>query len=231
MLLFKVRHSAEIKKRARQLRTENRSFSEIQKILKVPKSTLFSWVKDLPRPLKFLNTPERLEKMREMALVANKAKYQRINDSLLTKVTNEVAKTDLEKLPKKVLLSLLYWAEGDKGDKSVINFANTDPRLHLLFVQLLRQTFNLDESRFRVRLHLHNYHHEETVKRFWSNHLKIPENQFNKTYLKERSKEKTFRKNFGGICFIKYNSVYLQRELTLFARLFADKFISKNKPL
>ena len=67
-------------------------------------------------------------------------------------------------------------------------------------------------------MHLYYYHREKEIKTFWSKLLNIPENQFEKTYRKYRSKEKTFRRNFGGICFIKYYDVYLKSRKIAHAR-------------
>ena len=122
------------------------------------------------------------------------------------------------------MLALLYWAEGSKG-RSIVCFANTDPKLIKLFVTLLRSSFELDESKFRVRVHIHHYHDEEKVKKYWSDLTNIPLSLFNKTYHKQRSKEKTFRTNIGGICFIKYNSVYLQERIMQYAYKVADKLL------
>ena len=92
-----------------------------------------------------------------------------------------------------------------------------------LFITLLRECYKIDESKFRVRLHLHFYHREKDVKIFWSQLLKIPESQFTKTYRKYRSQEKTFRRNFGGICFLKYNSDDLRERIVQFALALGEK--------
>ncbi len=119
---------------------------------------------------------------------------------------------------------MLYWAEGTKV-RGTLQFANTDPRLILLFVSLLRLCYKLDESKFRIRLHLHYYHKAREVKNFWSKLLNISTTQFEKTYRKSRSKEKTFRRNFGGICFIKYHSVYLKEKIIQYAYVLGEKIV------
>ena len=48
----------------------------------------------------------------------------------------------------------LYAGEGGKTD-GVVKFANSDPRMILLFVTWLRGFFAIDESRLRLRLYLH----------------------------------------------------------------------------
>lgn len=224
------RWSIEKKTEARNLRLNGASFNLIIKKLNVPKSTLSFWLKDIPRPdnLYFTNRKDWLDKIRLLAANANRKKRQQSTDKIIHEVKKDIESWEDISVIKiqKIMLALLYWAEGNKG-RQVIQFANTDPRLALLFITLLRNSFRLDESKFRVRLHLHDYHQEKEVKKFWSDLLKIPESQFNKSYRKARSKEKTFRRNFGGICFIKYNSVYLQERIMQYAYLLADKFIGK----
>ena len=121
---------------------------------------------------------------------------------------------------------MLYWSEGSKG-RGMLTFANTDPRLMLLFITLLRNCYSLDESKFRVRIHIHWYHKEKNVKQFWSELLKIPEHQFTKTYHKKRSKEQVFRKNVGGICFLIYNSDYLREQLVHYSYALGEKITGR----
>lgn len=114
----------------------------------------------------------------------------------------------------KAMLALLYWAEGSKRDSSVgTKFANTDPDLMELYVTLLRQCYAINESKLKVSLHMHYYHRVTDIKKFWSDRLHIPLDQFNKVYFKKRSKTKRFRKNFAGICFLYYGDTALRKEL------------------
>lgn len=216
---------------ARSLRVKGESLGQISKKLGMAKSTLSLWLRDIPKPnnLNYTNQKEWLKQIRVMAVKANREKRQNISDKIQDEVKNDLDKWNLSlDSTQKAMLAVLYWAEGNKG-REILQFANTDPRLVLLFITLLRRNFKLDETKFRIRLHLHNYHKENEVKRFWSKLLKIPKNQFNKTYWKQRSKEKTFRRNIGGICFIKYNSVYLQERIMDYAYLLAEKLTGKIK--
>ncbi|MEK7165241.1 MAG: hypothetical protein AAB874_00340, partial [Patescibacteria group bacterium] len=126
----------------------------------------------------------------------------------------------------KSVLCALYWAEGSKN-RGMLNFANTDPKLLKLFITLLRQCYKLDEQKFRIRLHLHWYHKEKELKIFWSKLLNIPVSQFNKTYRKKRSKERVFRKNIGGICFLRYNSDNLREQVMHYSQAFGEKITGK----
>ncbi|GAB4219511.1 MAG: hypothetical protein Fur009_6060 [Candidatus Microgenomates bacterium] len=218
----------DIKNRAKALRKKGYSYSQLTKKLKVARSTLHQWVRGVKRPIKFSNLDRIrwIKKIQPMAVKANIKKRQKKIKEIISEVKSEVGKLKINLELKKAILSMLYWAEGTKV-RGVLVFANTDPRMILLFITLLRSCYQIDESKLRVRLHLHEYHKEKEVKKFWSELLKIPLTQFLKTYKKQRSKEKTFRQNFGGICFIKYNNVYLKEKIVQYGYALGEKIAGK----
>lgn len=121
---------------------------------------------------------------------------------------------------QKLLLSMLYWAEGSKHEKvSGVRFVNTDPALALFYLRLLRNCYELDENRLKVRLHLHEYHNQKKAVEFWSKLLKIPKERFGKLYIKKRTgNQKKRRRNFMGICFIYYSEGAIRKELMEISR-------------
>ncbi len=229
----KTRWNKAIKKKAKLLRKKGYSYGQLTKELKVAKSTLHQWIRGVRRPAKFskLDRIRFIKEIQPLAAQGNRRKRERIINEIIKDAKDEVVKLKINKGMKKAILSMLYWAEGSKG-KGILQFANTDPRINLLFVTLLRSCYELDESKFRIRLHLHYYHRAKTIKKFWSKLLNIPLSQFNKTYRKSRGKEKTFRRNFGGICFVKYNSVYLKEKIIQYAYALGEKMTGKvNVPV
>ena len=75
----------------------------------------------------------------------------------------------------------LYAGEGSKSEGSV-RFANTDPAMIALFCAWLRRFFEVDESRLRLRLYLHEGLDIESANAFWSELTGIPLSQFGKPY-------------------------------------------------
>jgi hypothetical protein len=75
----------------------------------------------------------------------------------------------------------LYAGEGAKRDGGV-RFANSDPRMIVFFLAWLRRFFEVDESRLRLRLYLHEGLDLAAANRFWSDLTAIPEEQFVKPY-------------------------------------------------
>lgn len=109
---------------------------------------------------------------------------------------------------------MLYWTEGSKSKNTRGTiFTNTDPNLMLLYITLLRKCYNIEENKFRIWLRIYYYHSIKKVKNFWSKLLNIPLNQFIKNSIKKRGKTKRFRKNFAGICSVRYLDSNIRKEL------------------
>lgn len=215
----------EIKTRARMLRKDGLTFSELSKKMNISRSTLHLWVSDLKSPTYITDEDKRNHLKRIRKLANAKIRQERIDRlGLITKrVKNEIdSYTNVNKDHLKSILSALYWAEGSKT-RGHLDFANTDPKLAYLFITLLRKCYKVDEEKIRARLHLHYYHSIKRSRTYWSKLLKIPEAKFGKIYIKKRSKTKHFRKNFAGICFIRYYSEDLRFEILEYARLLAEK--------
>lgn len=204
------------KKKAELLRTGGKTYKEIKEELNIPKSTLSTWLaKQINIPFNRESQLAHLEKIRPLAIKAKKKEKEKQLRILKEKINKEINTFPMDNTGLyKSMLAMLYWAEGSKHEKvSGTKFANTDPRLAQLYITLLRKCYNINEEKFRIRLHIHYYHHIKIVKKFWSKLLNIPENQFNAIYIKKRSKTKRFRKNFMGICFINYLDSNIRKEI------------------
>src|SRR3989344_4394382 len=208
----------EVKAQARKMRLDGATYGEIQKRFLVAKSTLGVWFGGLPYPdhVYFTNRDVWMRHIRELSSKTKKAAREEKVSLIMEKAKKEVEKWSfLQSVEtQKVILSMLYWAEGQKLPEKTapLSFANTDPRLMLLFLTVLRNCYVIDEKRLRVRIYVHWYHNVTETKRFWSKLLGVDLTQFRKTYLKKRG-SKSYRKNFMGICFVNYGSVYLRREI------------------
>ena len=207
--------------RAQALRRSGRTYDEIARELGTAKSTLSIWLKDVPMPSG--STPEAkkqyfLAHVQAKGAAANHAKKEAMWRELRREAQQAALiykASDLELAT--ALVSMLYWAEGTKHDKGGLVFTNTDPRLAHLFLTLLRRVYFPDESRLRIRLHLHEYHSQADAVAYWSKLLDIPVVQFQSTYIKKRNPSKKFRQNFMGICFIKYGDSQMRRKVLSYA--------------
>lgn len=166
------------------LRRQGFSVEEISMRLAVAKSTAYVWVKD-----QVLSAVAQDRLMgrgihgRAKGAATNRKKRLALLRGIQMSVRGEFGQLDVSKKLAKLLCAMLFWCEGNK-DLSSVSFTNSDPLLMRTFLTLLRQSFMLDPAKFRVCLHLHEYHSEKTQKRFWSRIMKIPEKYFMKSYLK-----------------------------------------------
>ncbi len=219
-----MRHSSEIKNEVLELVRSGSSYGQIQKKLVVPKSTIATWVKNegiVP------DRTRQLVHLSQARLKSTETIHAKKQARLL--VAENGARGVLADVPfennavQKSLLAMLYWAEGSKGENASLTFVNTDPLLMQLYIFLLRTCYTIEESRIRVRLHLGYWHDHAVAIKFWSELLNVPESQFGKIYVKKRSTQKKFRKNYRGICFVIYGSEAIRQEVLILGRLLAQE--------
>jgi len=109
---------------------------------------------------------------------------------------------------------MIYWGEGVKVRGTTVDLANSDPNMVKIFLSVLRNIYRVNEARLRVLLYCYANQNVEDLKRYWSNLLKIPLNQFIKPYVRSDYKvEKTNKMPFG-VAHVRYNDTKLHWEIT-----------------
>ena len=227
------RYSQSIKDEVDLMRRAGKTYAEIRKIHSIPKSTLSVWLGEKYAGIFDKEAQyEHLKKIRILAvkkLQGNKIARDIVHAARGTVVAQSLPVQDIGF--QKALLAMLYWAEGTKHEKAAgLTFSNTDPRLIQLYISMLRNCFEIDEKKLRVRLHLHYYHNKRETRRYWSRLLAVPESQFGKLYIKKRSKTRKFRKNFKGICIVIYHGTGLLKEVLALGLAICDHVLSVNPP-
>ena len=222
-----TKYSKEIRTQAETLRGKGHTYRQIFDLLNIPKSTLSTWFGEkYPGVFNKQGQREHLKRVRVLALEVLRKRKAVETDKLSANIKKEIEAYPLtDKGFLKSILASLYWAEGAKYLNSPMMFANTDPKLIKLFITLLRKCYTIEESIIKVRIHLHHYHNVSACRKYWSNLTNVPEEQFGKVYIKKRSKTKRFRKNFMGICFIRYNSNRLRKEIMALADQLSEKLV------
>lgn len=213
-------HSIELKESAQKLRKKGFSLKEISEKLKISKSTASTWLAHIKLGTK---AQRRLIQRR----IIGQYKSQQIKRRKRKKLQSQYRRKTLKELSVikfsrefyKLTSALLFWCEGAKN-QSCVEFINSDPLMIETFLRLLRFAFELDERKFRILMHLHEYHQEEKQKEFWSKITKIPENQFTKTYWKPHTKKRK-RENYPGCIRISYYDAHIARQLYAWYNNFA----------
>ncbi|MBI3985013.1 MAG: hypothetical protein HY344_03690 [Candidatus Levybacteria bacterium] len=205
-------HSFELKTKAELLRKKGFSLKEISDNLKISKSTASIWLSSIELSKK---AQDRLEKNRILgpykAMLIKKKFREEQKELAFGKAYDEIKNIPISRELFKLYSALLWWCEGNK-ETSYIRFTNSDPTMIQNFLYVLRSGFNLDESKFRGLLHLHQYHDEKTQQEYWSNITNIPLRQFNSSFRKANTGK---RKKLGypGCIAICYYDAKIAKEL------------------
>ena len=110
--------------------------------------------------------------------------------------------------------TMLYWAEGYKGDETTatVDFANSDASMIKLFLLFLRKVFILDEFKFRIYLYCYSDQNIESLKSYWSKETKVPISQFSKPYIRTDFREGGRKMKYGMI-HVRYHDKKLLLEI------------------
>jgi hypothetical protein len=226
-------HNYSKKNQAITLRHQGKSLLQISKELHIAKSTASLWLRTEKNQGMYARFSKK-EWMKHILDLSHKSVQLRLQHK--KQLFKQLSKKEVSSLPnsqefRKSILSILYWAEGTKVYGGV-TFANTDPQLCMLFITNLRLCYKINEEKLRLRIHLQKQHNKEVEELFWSDLLQIPKSQFNKTIWKKTvNTENRYRKNYHGICFIKYNSVDLQQEIMTFAYTLGARYSKHSQGL
>ena len=162
------------RQQARQLRRAGLPLGEIAARLGVSKSSVSLWVRDV----EFTPVPRVTRGRRRDPNALQRRKQGEIERLL------EEGRARVGRLSEREFLIAgvaLYAGEGTKRDGAV-RFANSDPRMIVFFCYWLRRFFQVDESRLRVRLYLHEGLDLTAAIAFWSGLTGVPQSQFGKPY-------------------------------------------------
>lgn len=211
------------KERAILMRKRGKSIGEIAQVLHVSKSSVSLWVRDVV-------LSEKVKKILEEKLTSGQKKAREVHLKN-TKAKEAVARTfAVNNLPKSSLLSknskllslaIFYWCEGNKSPNDLVLFTNSDPNVINTFLKLLRDVFEVDEKKFRVCIHLHEYHDVQAELQFWSKITTIALPQFFKPYRKPHS-GKRFHEGYHGCAQIRYYDVGVARKLLACGKLVTE---------
>lgn len=113
----------------------------------------------------------------------------------------------------KLIVALLYGCEGAKYPASTsLSFSNSDPKLVFAFYKLLKMAYEIDLSKIHIHLQIHSTHNYPEIRSFWSELLKVPENQFQNPTVREPRGSK-HRENYLGTCSLRYGDYRIQLKM------------------
>jgi hypothetical protein len=168
--------------RAREHRSHAWTLNEIAGELGVARSSVSLWVRDVPF--------DEAVRAKRAGANRNRGAQGRGPNRLARRRQAEVERLlaegrgligDMSERDLLIAGAALYAGEGGKtGDR--VRFANSDPRMIALFCCWLRHFFEIDESRLRIQLYLHQGLDLDAANAFWSDVTGIPVEQFVRPY-------------------------------------------------
>jgi len=200
--------------KAIELRKLGKSYSEIRKEMRVSKSSLSRWLKDVKL------TPAQEERLYVELRAKNAYRLVKENQRKRVERTERIvgaAKQQANTLLKDPLFLaglMLYWAEGDKSEKSeYVKFSNSDPAMIKFMMKWFRKICRIPEDKFRIELHIHKLHCRKDIENYWSKVVGIPLSQFYKTQIKPTSLGQRKNYLYNGTCAIRIGSKDLFRKI------------------
>ncbi|MFA5068312.1 MAG: hypothetical protein WC466_09830 [Candidatus Izemoplasmatales bacterium] len=209
------------------LRKKGKTYSEICGLLgvKISKSTLSEWCKNIPLPLGYKRKVREynlfnLKKARiasiESATIRRKNKIQKLH-----KIYSNFPEIIRDKNTAKIVLSVLYLGEGSKNPKrGSMVFGNSDVEVIRFFLHLLRYCYNIDESKFRCTIQCRADQDIQKLEKFWTEATNISLKQFYKARIDPRTIGKlSIKKGYKGVLRIDYFSAEILQELLEIPRI------------
>lgn len=181
------------------------SYSQIQAEVKVSKSTLSLWLRDLPL------SKERILKLgawsqRRIESCRN-TKARKKQDRL--GAVYKSASADIGKLTNREIFLgglFLYWGEGTKSKDCAVEITNTDPamiRFGLLWFEML----GIPTEGLAIDLKIYKDMDIESAVLFWEKEIKVDQSQFNVYIKKTNQSDITYKTGYGhGTCTLRYGS-------------------------
>ena len=201
------------KLKAIEFRKKGVGFGQILKEVRVSKSTLSLWLRDVEVDK---DIKEKILVGRELSrrLAAESRKQQR---KINTAAAIEQGTKEFSRLSNNPLFLAglcLYWAEGDKHKQERVKFTNSDEKMIFLMMKWFREICEVPEEKFRIALHVHNLHVANDVKNYWSQITGVPESQFQKIYVKPTTLRQRRNILYNGTCGIVVSNKALFRRIS-----------------
>ena len=216
------------KRKVIDLRKKGKSYGEIRKIIKVSKSSLSLWLKNV------ILTDEQVHglKMKKVMAVERYKKAMKIKRQ--TKLDgyyqNQVKKwIPLSKREKFIAGLFLYWGEGNKASTNLVNVSNTDPSVIKFAIYWMEKCLGLSEDELHIKLHLYSDMNVDVETKFWTRTLGINKKRFTKPYIKESLRKDIDQKGFGhGTCTVSAFRTVLKENILMAIKAISDNYTKER---
>jgi len=207
----------ELKLKARGLRSKGLSIKDIEKRLKVSRSSVSVWVRDVvlsKKQIKKLYANKKTGSLKG-SYVASRNKIKKTKE--LTEKSIVEGKKDIGKFSVRerfIIGVAMYFAEGTKSLGNV-SFSNSDPRAISFMANWFRKICKVPEEKFRCYLYIHDNLDERRAKEYWSDLIGVPLEKFKKSYIvKNNTKRLRKVKHIYGVLRLTISDANLSRRIS-----------------
>lgn len=206
-----------LRDRVRLLRSRGASLNELAQRLKVPKSTVRFWCRDI---VLSKEQQKRLFRRQQLSgvLAAEKIRQKRllITKQLLREGAFEIGKIS----PRELMLigAALYWAEGYRKGDGEFGFTNSDPKMIRFIIRWLNEACRVNKKDIKLRVCINAMHKNriKDIHEFWSTTTGISALQFSRPTLIHTVNKKVYldTNNYFGTLRVKVrHSTNLRRKI------------------
>lgn len=214
--------------KAYKLRETGRSYNEITRLLKIPKSTLSGWFTDLE--LSKEATKRLKDRVHEASLrgLIARNKNQTILAEARSKKMHDEGNKLIKNISKRDLLIIgvaLYWAEGYKRPVVIkgktrtshrVSLTNSDPDLIRIFLQFLRETCKVSDDKITIWIRYFEHQDPAYLLDFWQKKCNIPYSNFKNTLQTvsiSSQRKKSYNSLPFGVAQVSVNSTNLYHKI------------------
>ncbi|MEW9529009.1 helix-turn-helix domain-containing protein [Microbispora sp. NPDC049125] len=197
--LLRPRAKDDLRRRARELRAQGRTYAEIAAELGVSKSSISLWVRDLPREGRL--SPEEIRRRND----EGRRRYwerERAEREAARRAVSDTAAAEIGRLSDREILMLgavAYWCEGTKNKPHYrherVTFTNSDPGLIRFFLRFL-DVAGVERRDLILRVSIHESADVGAAHAFWREATGAEAASFGRPTLKRHSPS-TVRHNVG----------------------------------
>ena len=214
--------------KAYKLRLAGRSYNEITRLLKVPKSTLSGWFADLELTEKATKRlKDRVHVASLRCLIARNKNQTALAETRSREMYDRGEKLikDISKRDLLIIGTALYWAEGYKRPVVIrgktrtshrVSLTNSDPDLICIFLKFLREVCKVPNEKITIWIRYFEHQDPTYLLNFWQKKCNIPYSNFRNTLQTvsiSSQRKKSYNSLSFGVAQISVNNTNLYHEI------------------